>query len=92
MDRDPTVKIKQRRGCSPARFPACFFGVLRTGNARWRCSGGALRQGSGRRGAGSHGELVCVVNFLDCFQMRERATAGDAGALDDRREAWFAAC
>jgi hypothetical protein len=44
------------------------------------------------RGAGDHGELVCVVNSLDCFQMWMRATAGDAGASGDHREAWFAAC
>jgi hypothetical protein len=44
------------------------------------------------RGTGDHGELVCVVNLLDCFQMWMRATAGDAGASDDHREAWFAAC
>jgi hypothetical protein len=28
MDRDPTVKIKQRRGCSPSRFLACFSGKV----------------------------------------------------------------
>jgi hypothetical protein len=39
------------------------------------------------RGTGDHGELECVVDFLDCFQMREGATAGVAGASDDHREA-----
>jgi hypothetical protein len=52
------------------------------------------RRGSGdlrtsatlRRDAGDHGELKCVVDLLDCFQERMRATAGDAGASGDHRE------
>jgi hypothetical protein len=31
-----------------------------------------------RQDAGGRGGLGCVVNFLDCFHMRKRATAGDA--------------
>jgi hypothetical protein len=30
------------------------------------------------RGTGDHGELECVVDFLDCFQMREGEVAGAA--------------
>jgi hypothetical protein len=81
MDRDPTVKIKQRRGCSPARFPACFFDMLRTANARRRCSGGAPRQGRGRRGAGSHGELVCMANIVVRFWKWCGEAAGGGSAV-----------
>jgi hypothetical protein len=52
------------------------------------------RRGSGelwttatlRRDAEGDGELECVVDLLDCFQVRMRATAGDVGASDDHRE------
>jgi hypothetical protein len=52
------------------------------------------RRGSGelwttatlRRNAEGVGELECVIENLDFFQTRMRATAGDAGASGDHRE------
>jgi hypothetical protein len=66
--------------CSPARFPACFSGVLRTGSALRRCSGDAPRQSSGRRSAARLGESRGEVGVGDCFQESRRGAAGGGAA------------
>jgi hypothetical protein len=84
MDRDPTVKIKRGRGCSPARFPACFSGVLRTGNGRrQRCSRFWTAERL-RRVAGGRYDLFCLICVLEFAQTRE---GGAAGARLWRRQA-----
>jgi hypothetical protein len=59
-----------------ARFPA----KVRPGRGRRRGSGGLCSTAMLGRGTGDHGELECVVYFLDCFQAKMRATAGELRA------------
>jgi hypothetical protein len=78
LDRDRTHWIRTERERVPrVRFPA---GVRRRG-----VQVVDLRQASGdswmtawrRRASGWHGDLVCLIDVLDCVQMKEREAAGD---------------
>jgi hypothetical protein len=74
------VKIKQRRGCSLARVPAWFSGVLRTEVDLRRGSGDFWRWGEGGRGSARRGGVRGVVDVVGDVLQRRRDAAGVNGA------------
>jgi hypothetical protein len=71
--------VRERDSHRLARFPTRFAGEAHCDEGR-RGSGELWTTATLRRDAEGDGELECVIYFLDCFQTRRRAAAGELRA------------
>jgi hypothetical protein len=67
--------VRERDSHRLARFPTRFAGDAHCGEGR-RGSDELWTTATLRRDAEEDGELECVINLLDCFQVKMRATTG----------------